>query len=100
MSTTSLFRSYAVAWLFAALSAAAIAASVVPATGWMLAGYAAVAVALWVADKVFVVRRRTQTEHVLAHDITTAAAAIVWPLVLVGLLVFLLAAVVAGLREA
>lgn len=92
-----LFRLYAIEWLLAALTTVTIVASAVPAPAWMRAGYAAIAVTLWAANKLFIARG--QSEHVLAHDITTAAAALVWPLVLAGLLIYLMPAVVAGLRR-
>jgi len=92
-----LFRIYAVCWLFAALAAVMIVVTAIQVPTWATAGYAAIAVTLWAANKVFIARG--QTEHVLAHDITTAAAALVWPLVLAGLAIYLMTAVVAGLKS-
>ncbi len=91
------FRLYSLTGLLAALITVLIVADAVKAAGWGLAGYGAVAAALWVADKVLLADNHS--EHVVAHDLLVAAIALVWPLTLLGILAYLCAGAVDAARE-
>lgn len=63
-----------------------------------IAVYLGIGVALWVADMVLT-GGRPGDGHGLSHAVLAAAFALVWPLVILALVVYLGSAVVQGLRH-
>lgn len=99
-----LFRVYAALWLVGLSLAAMVAHQLVSPSRSTAVTYLAIGAGLWLLNMVLVARYRgaaqTRREgHAVAHAILTTALALAWPLVLAGLLVFLAAAVVNGLRR-
>ncbi|MGW7087542.1 hypothetical protein ACWGH2_29155 [Streptomyces sp. NPDC054871] len=92
-----LFRMYAVAWVAASMTVmVAFAVTGLPPEG--VVTYLLVGALLWGIDMVLT-RGRSERGHRASHAILVAAFALVWPLVLAGILVFLVAGVVHGLRS-
>jgi len=93
-----LFRIYAAAWLIGAamVVAVAFAASGPPKLG--VAVYLCIGLALWAVNMVLTKGAPTNG-HGLSHALLAAAFALVWPLVIVGLVVYLASGIVAGLRH-
>lgn len=93
-----LFRMYAVAWVAAASMTVmvAFAATGLPREG--IVAHLLVGALLWGIDMVLT-GGRSAPGHGASHAILVAAFALVWPLVLAGILVFLVAGVVHGLRS-
>lgn len=93
-----LFRVYATSWLIAAAFVVAIAftASDLPKLG--IAIYLSIGLTLWVLNMVLT-KSGPRNGHKLSHALLSAAFALVWPLVIVALVVYLASGVVEGLRH-
>ena len=93
-----LFRIYAVSWLVGAAMVVAVvfAASDLPDLG--IAIYLAIGLALWVVN-MLLTKGRPRDGHGLSHALLAAAFALIWPLVIVGLVVYLGTAVFQAVRE-
>jgi hypothetical protein len=93
-----LFRIYAAAWLMGAAMVVAVVftASDLPKLG--VAVYLCIGLALWAVDMVLT-NGRPRGGHGLSHAMLTAAFALIWPLVIVGLVVYLGTAVVQAARQ-
>lgn len=99
----ALFRLYAVTWLVGLSMAAVVAYELAGPPRPTVVVYLATGAGLWLLDLAFVATRRRATagpqgdNHAVAHAVLTAALALVWPLVLAGILTFVIAALVHGL---
>ena len=93
-----LFRIYAFSWLLAAAFAITLAftATDLPILG--VVAYLGIGLALWAAD-MLLTKGAPREGHGLSHAVLAAAFALIWPLVIVGLVVYLASGVVAGLRS-
>jgi len=93
-----LFRVYATSWLIAAAFVVTIAftASDLPKLGIVI--YLGIGLAMWVVNMVLT-KGGPRNGHGLSHALLAAAFALVWPLVIVGLVVYLGTAVVQALRQ-
>lgn len=93
-----LFRIYATAWLVAAVFAVTIAFTATDLPKLGIAAYLGIGLALWAVDMVLT-KGAPREGHGLSHALLAAAFALIWPLVIVALVVYLGTAVVAGLRS-
>jgi hypothetical protein len=93
-----LFRIYAAAWLIGAAMVVAVAftASDLPKLG--AAVYLCIGLALWAVNMVLT-KGAPRNGHGLSHALLAAAFALVWPLVIVALVVYLGTAVVQAARQ-
>ena len=92
-----LFRVYAITWFAFAATAfgLAYAAADVPVSA--VATYAAIGVGLWLVN--MVLTKGGPQGHALSHAVLAAAFAVVWPLVVAALALYLGSAVCSALRE-
>lgn len=93
-----LFRVYAASWLTAATFAATIAFTASDLSNLAIAIYLGIGLALWAVNMVLT-KGRPRDGHGLSHAMLAAAFALIWPLVIVGLVVYLASGVIAGLRR-
>ena len=93
-----LFRIYAVSWLIgvAMVIVVAFTASDLPDLG--IGIYLGIGLALWAANMVLT-KGRPRDGHGLSHALLAAAFALIWPLVVVALVVYLGTAVVQAARQ-
>ncbi|MFJ4932329.1 hypothetical protein ACIP8U_00460 [Streptomyces pseudovenezuelae] len=93
-----LFRIYAVNWLVGAAMVVTVAftASDLPDLG--IAIYLGIGLTLWIVDMVLT-KGAPRTGHALSHAMLAAAFALVWPLVVVALVMYLASGVIAGVRR-
>ncbi|GAA1888159.1 hypothetical protein GCM10009837_07510 [Streptomyces durmitorensis] len=93
-----LFRMYAVAWVAAASMTAMVTLAVTGLSPEGIMAHLLVGAFLWGID-MLLTGARPEPGHGASHAILVAALALVWPLVLAGIIVFLVAGVVHGLRS-
>jgi hypothetical protein len=92
-----LFRVYAVTWFAFAATAFSLVCTATGVPGSAVVIYAAIGGGLWLVN--MVLTKGGPQGHALSHAVLAAAFAVVWPLVVAALVVYLGSAVFSALRE-